>query len=502
MGNALRRSRWTWTAIVLAALAVYSLGMTHEGLWFDEAYSAAMAKHNVAQIMRLAVSDVHPPLYYLLLRGLRVVLGSSESALRLPSVFGAVALVALGAGPIRRLLGETTSYLYAAVVLFTPAVLIYAHEARMYTLLMFAVTTSAVYGCLAARDNAGRDWVCFGLSSIAAAYLHYYGVIAIFYTHLFLGVCLLARKASALKRLILAGACVFLAYLPWLLVLVKQTQDVRGGFWIPRANLLFVLGSLCVPFTYKDFHPSVPWPAILTVCMAVSITILGVILALMRRARQESPVILLAGGVYLSTMFTAIVVSLILVPVFFPRYMLACLGLVAVSIATGIGLLPSKELRLATLGLFILLNLPVTADVYGQRFNGPMREIARDFRDTVKPGEVIVTADSHAMGPSVYYFPQARHRFYMNETQAQWERMYKVFEPRPACHTCLRQALSSLTSFWLVESNRWQSTREAQTLREELEVWEKVVESAEYSYPYSSLAFTISRYEAKAGKTQ
>jgi hypothetical protein len=34
-----------------------------------------------------------------------------------------------------------------------------------------------LYGYLAAQNNKRSDWVCFGLSSLAAAYLHYYGLI-------------------------------------------------------------------------------------------------------------------------------------------------------------------------------------------------------------------------------------------------------------------------------------------------------------------------------------
>jgi hypothetical protein len=52
----------------------------------------------------------------------------------------------------------------------------------MYTLAILAVTASALYGYLAVQHNHTRDWVCFGLASLAAAYLHYYGLMAAFYT--------------------------------------------------------------------------------------------------------------------------------------------------------------------------------------------------------------------------------------------------------------------------------------------------------------------------------
>lgn len=69
-------------------------------------------------------------------------------AMRSLSVVGAVGLAALGAGPVRRIFGNRNAFLYTIVVLFTPAILIYAHEARMYSLAICAVTAAALYGYL------------------------------------------------------------------------------------------------------------------------------------------------------------------------------------------------------------------------------------------------------------------------------------------------------------------------------------------------------------------
>jgi len=203
-----------WIGVILVAGVVYTAGISHESVWFDETYSAVMAEHRFGEIVRLAATDNHPPLYYLLLRVVGVGLGSPAWALRALSSAGAVALVGLGGGPVRRIFGNRTALIYVAVVLLTPGILIYAHEARMYALAIFAVTASALYGYLAARDNRTGDWIRFGLASLAAAYLHYYGMMAAFCLHAFVFLWLLAKKRAHLKAYALTGAAVLAGYLP------------------------------------------------------------------------------------------------------------------------------------------------------------------------------------------------------------------------------------------------------------------------------------------------
>ncbi len=148
-----KRILWGWIAIIILAAVVYTVGISHESFWYDEAYSSVIASYLPWQIPAQVMVDNHPPLYYILLSLVRMALGNSEWALRSLSVAGAVGLVALGAGPVRRIFGNRNAFLYAIVVLFTPAILIYAHEARMYSLAICAVTAGALYGYLAVTEN-------------------------------------------------------------------------------------------------------------------------------------------------------------------------------------------------------------------------------------------------------------------------------------------------------------------------------------------------------------
>jgi len=79
--------------LVAFALRTYLLGATN--LWWDEAYSVWLARRPLTELLRTTAFDVHPPLYYVLLRGWMELAGDSEFSLRYLSVAGGVLTVVL-----------------------------------------------------------------------------------------------------------------------------------------------------------------------------------------------------------------------------------------------------------------------------------------------------------------------------------------------------------------------------------------------------------------------
>ena len=73
--------------IVLAGAFLRVFHLTAESIWLDEAFSVSISGLSVPQIVQAAAPDVHPPLYYFLLHYWMMVFGTSESAVRLLSVF-------------------------------------------------------------------------------------------------------------------------------------------------------------------------------------------------------------------------------------------------------------------------------------------------------------------------------------------------------------------------------------------------------------------------------
>src|SRR5438876_12054070 len=66
-----------------------------QSYWNDEGLSLGLAGRDVPTILRSAAADIHPPGYYLLLKGWHSLTGNSEFALRSFSALAGLALVAL-----------------------------------------------------------------------------------------------------------------------------------------------------------------------------------------------------------------------------------------------------------------------------------------------------------------------------------------------------------------------------------------------------------------------
>lgn len=109
-----------WCLILLAGTVYLFIGITSEGLWYDESYTGCIVKQPIAQIIEITGSDSHPPLYYIMLRLFTLIFRNTVLSLRVFSVLGILALAAWGIGPVRRITGVKTGMLYTILVFITP----------------------------------------------------------------------------------------------------------------------------------------------------------------------------------------------------------------------------------------------------------------------------------------------------------------------------------------------------------------------------------------------
>jgi len=110
-----------WSVILIAGFWYLTRGISHETLWYDESYSAAIINHSIPDIIRITANDSHPPLYFIMLK-----------------IFSCVwTLATLGAGPVRRVFGKFMGMMYSFCVIAVPISLSIGQETRMYTWAAF-----------------------------------------------------------------------------------------------------------------------------------------------------------------------------------------------------------------------------------------------------------------------------------------------------------------------------------------------------------------------------
>jgi hypothetical protein len=224
------RDRW-WLILLAAALAMQArLAFNTEPLWYDEAFSVLAARLPPARLWQTCAADIHPPLYYLLLRLFLSLPVRLEVAARLPSLlatWGAMALL----WPVLGRLGLGNNRKWALLLTaWMPSVINFSGEARMYALLSlcFAGAIWALW--------EGHWWLAGVLGAAMAwmqsAALAYVAALAV-----------LAWMRLDLRRAVGLGAVAGILYLPWLPEAIRQADALRAHWlwWDGPGTVAYML---------------------------------------------------------------------------------------------------------------------------------------------------------------------------------------------------------------------------------------------------------------------
>lgn len=202
-----------------AALALRVARLSFQPLWWDEGYSVWFATRSLPDMARLTAEDIHPPLYYALLRLWTQAFGPGPVSLRLLSVvFGVLAIPVIYLAA-RRILGSRRAAVMAALLLaINPLHIYYSQEVRMYglvALLSAGILWTAWEVLRGAPSRRGPQMAYIALVTLAL-YTQYYAVF------LPIGLTLVAlwrwrRNAAALARWFALQLIAALLYLPWVI---------------------------------------------------------------------------------------------------------------------------------------------------------------------------------------------------------------------------------------------------------------------------------------------
>lgn len=259
-------------AAIVAGIAALFLVLRAAILWarepfFDELFTAWMARRPLDAILTALRHDSGPPLYYVVARFDGIL------ALRLLSL-------AIGAIPVVLLLRERR-WVPSLLLAVHPAAALFAATARPYALCAAFVAI----GVLSLERD--RVWAA-AAAFTAAAYTHYYGV-------LFLPVLLFSR--APLKQRVLAGSVAVVTFIPGLLLSFLQPKEATS--WMTTPDLQEVLAA----FAFLSDEPAVAWWVTVLACL--------VTLAAVSRSSRFAGVVLVPLALALALTFT-------LRPAYFP----------------------------------------------------------------------------------------------------------------------------------------------------------------------------------------
>jgi O-antigen/teichoic acid export membrane protein/4-amino-4-deoxy-L-arabinose transferase-like glycosyltransferase len=175
-----RSTRTVWSMTGLCVVAAGVRVATSRGLWVDEAISVDQAQMPFGEMLAdMRTTDVHPPLHHAVLWVTVRVFGTSEFAVRLPSLLAGVALVPVLFWVGSTLYNRRTGWIAAVLAAIAPFCVWYSQEARMYSQFMLFAAVAIGAQVLAVRRGRWYDWGLYALSTALMLWTQYFAVMPI-----------------------------------------------------------------------------------------------------------------------------------------------------------------------------------------------------------------------------------------------------------------------------------------------------------------------------------
>ena len=431
--------------IILGSIFIF-LSIFHENIWFDEAYSVGMTNKTFTDIWNIGSNDVHPVLYYWMLRIIKVLTNGSIIAYRIFSAIPIILLGILGITHIKKDFGEKTGIIFSFLSFFTPIIIVFVNQIRMYSWAAYVVTILLIYSyrIYKGQDNF-KNWIIYGLSSLFSVYIHYYGLICVGITNIFLMAYFIKKKKyKELKKQILYVIILIILFFPWIIKLLLQIKHVSKGFWIGYQfpeTLLELIG-------FQMSGIMSPWIGF--VANIILFTALGIIYLKKKETIDFKPV-KSSIKIYLLIIIIATVLSCVFrTSILHYRYLFVIIGLYIFVIS----IILSKTENIYIIlfcTLILVLGLINNCIQIQENYSKENGKQIKYLKENIKEDDVIVYTDNQIGAIIATSFEDNKQYFYNPED---WgvSKAYKVWNPQMETYINTEFLDECTNRIWIIDS--------------------------------------------------
>lgn len=410
-----RSSALSLTVLFAIALAVRLYRIGDQSFWYDEGLTVALAVQPLDAIARAAAADVHPPLYYWLLHGWVLLMGTGEAAARAFSAVCGAATAVVTTILGRRWFGDSAGWLAGIAAMVSPFAIHYSQETRMYALAMLLATCLWLVFDAATREQETTGapcvlprsrwmwWILYSLTALAALATHYFMVAFVTATAL-AGVLVLRRTALLLWiALHLTLASVFL-----LLVWGSRERLVVWTFAKQSTDPFFILSDVLRVFSLGPAAPPVFW-----FWLIGFVTLLALALTTWRTSLRATGMTL----AWLVVPLVAIIVLSLNQPYYKARFLLPALPAFHLLLGAGGSTLARSipahaGMPLTAIWLIAAAVTPLRNEWFDPAFQrDDYRGVARAIAATARPDDAILLIGPGQIDVFDYYFHGSQTRY-------------------------------------------------------------------------------------------
>ena len=454
-------------AIIIAGILFNCISIFHSNIWFDEAYSVGLASKSFVDIWKIGGNDVHPVLYYWILHIIYLITNGISEIFKISNVmnfsiiayriFSAVCISILGCigyTHIRKDFGEKVGILFSFFGYFLPVICIYTAEVRMYSFAVVLVTILAIYAYRLSykKQDSIKNWLIFGITSLACIYVHYYGLMAAGIINVILLITLIKQqRKTAVYKILTLGAIQFIAYIPWIMYFMKQLKHVSKGFWIgfefPK-SLMEIVSSQFIGNLSNNIG------------FIISILIyiyLGVKAYKTMKNKQDWKVGITAISIYIAVIIAALVVTVFMkTSILYFRYLFVITGLLIFFISYFLAKENKKITIYAICGITLVLavfsNYKQIVEVYDNSNIEPILYM----KENIKKDDVIVFYESNFGTGSVVALNNLENKqFYYNPSDWGIKEAYRAFGEQFEVYTNTEFLKQCNNRVWIIDTENF-----------------------------------------------
>ena len=325
--------------LVLFNLLIKGIFLSSNSLGGDEPFSVYHAQMDMASIIRLLAGGNNPPLYELLLNLWIKIFGISEFSVRFPSlIFSSITVLyiyKLGTKFLNKRIA-----LYASIIfIFSNYHILFAHEARVYSLLGLLSVISMYYFMFIIqyitidtkvennlKSSVRNNLIILVIVDTLIIYSHYFGFFILITQFAFI----VSNKkiiSKYWKQILICSSIIGLLYLPNIFVVLNRfIESSSNGTWVKPPNGIDSIYNMLRQFS------NAPVVAVFVILILVSSFVKSII---NKKIEQKNIYNRLIVFWFVFVFFFMFSISY-LIPMFLDRYLMP--GAIALSLVLGISI--------------------------------------------------------------------------------------------------------------------------------------------------------------------
>ena len=411
------RRHWVLLLILSLGLFFRIYHLDRDSIWADEGFSIKCARLDVYECVMKAASDVHPPLYFIILHYWMNLFGDSAFSARFLSVlFGFLAIFMMyKVGKV--IFDRDTGLLGSFLLAFSTFHIYYSQTVRMYSLMSFLGLASMFFFLKLLNENNRFARGGYILSSVFLLYVHYYGIFIIIAQNIyFLLQFIAARKPQSrelcLKDWVETELIVLVLFSPWAFVPMRRMLVFAetDSSWIIMPSKFPIVRTF---FVYTGFVKT-----LLVIYLSLSVFS-------MLKYRGDSGVFLkriksLPWGIDLHQMdkvlflciwllvpvFLPLLFSLFFFPVYLPRYTIGSFLAFFLLAAKGISNVKDRFLKTVIIVLITFFSLLSMETFYSTIHDQQWREVVQHIDSKSRPGDLLLFNSSYGQKNGFDHYSQ------------------------------------------------------------------------------------------------